>query len=171
VIPRLLFLLTLISALSMAGNAGWKDFQFLIGDWTGEGGGGSTGSGSGAFSFQPEVAGQVLIRRNGADYPASNGKPAYHHEDLMMIYTEGSGKAPEAVYADSEGHVIHYQAEVASDPPSVRFISRPAAGEPRYRLSYRQTGADTLTGQFEVAPPDQPNSYRMYLTWTAKRKH
>jgi hypothetical protein len=67
--------------------------------------------------------------------------------------------------------VIHYQTEVASDTPSVRFVSRLAAGEPRYRLSYRQTGADTLAGQFEVAPPDQPNSYRMYLTWTAKRKH
>jgi hypothetical protein len=28
------------------------------------------------------------------------------HDDLMMIYSEGDDKPPEAVFADSEGHVI-----------------------------------------------------------------
>jgi hypothetical protein len=84
----------------------WKGFQFLIGEWTG-GGGSSTGRGSGAFSFQLDVNGKVLLRRNHAEYPASKDKPAIRHDDLMMIYLEADDKAPEAVYADSEGHVIH----------------------------------------------------------------
>jgi hypothetical protein len=171
VIPRLLLLVTLAILPVLAGTEEWKDFRFLIGDWVGEGGGGSTGQGSGTFSFRLDIAGKVLIRRNVADYPAANGKPAIHHEDLMMIYAEAAGKTPEAVYVDSEGHVIHYESESSAASALVRFTSLAAVGAPRYRLTYRQTGEDTLAGQFEVAPPDKPDTYATYLTWTAKRKH
>jgi hypothetical protein len=147
----------------------WKGFQFLIGEWTG-GGGSSTGQGSGTFSFQMDVDGKVLMRRNHAGYPAAKDKPAVSHDDLMMIYSEGDDKAPEAVYADSEGHVIHYESEVSSDGTRVRFLSRALPGAPRYRLTYRKTGSDTLEGQFEVAPPGKPDAFTPYLTWTAQRK-
>ena len=55
------------------------------------------------------------MRRNHAEYPAAKDKTAIRHDDLMMIYSEGDDKPPEAVYADSEGHVIHYESEVSSD--------------------------------------------------------
>lgn len=166
-ILRVLLLFTLALAPAFAGDDVWKDFRFLIGDWMAEGGG-SPGQASGGFSFQVDAGGKALIRRNVADYPASAGKPAIHHEDLMLIYTEAN-KA-EAVYVDSEGHVIHYETEFSSGPSVVRFTSSAIAGVPRYRLTYRQTGADTLAGQFEVAPPDKPDVYATYLNWTAKRK-
>jgi hypothetical protein len=66
----------------------WKGFQFLIGQWTGGDGGSSTGQGSGTFSFQLDVDGKVLMRRNHAEYPASKDKPALRHDYLMMIYSE-----------------------------------------------------------------------------------
>jgi hypothetical protein len=82
----------------------------------------------------------------------------------MMIYREAPDKSPEAVYADSEGHGIHYATEVYSSPRMVRFTN------PNYRLTYRQNADSTLSGQFEVAPPGKPEAYTTYLTWTAKRK-
>jgi hypothetical protein len=167
VIPRLLLILSLAAALlpgaGDSANDPWKDFRFLIGDWT-AGGGGSPGQAAGGFSFQLDVVGKVLLRRNFADYPAADGKPANHHEDLMMIYREAPDKSPEAVYADSEGHGIHYATEVSSSPRMVRFTN------PNYRLTYRQNSDDSLSGQFEVAPPGKPEAYATYLTWTAKRK-
>ncbi len=172
-IPRLLLLFTLVIVSAYAGDDAWKDFRFLIGNWTGEGGGGNAGQGSGAFSFQLDVAGKVLIRRNVADYPASPGKPALHHEDLMMIYKEAAGEPVQAIYVDSEGHVIHYRAESGPVPSAtglVRFVSHAVGGAPGYRLTYRQTGDDTMGGQFEVAPPDKPDAYQPYMTWTARRK-
>jgi hypothetical protein len=77
------------------------------------------------------------MRRSHSEYPASRDKPAFRHDDLMMIYWEGDNKAPEAVYADSEGRVIHYECEVSSDGTIVRFLSRAAPGAPRYRLTYQ----------------------------------
>lgn len=168
-IPRLFVLLFLTASLAPAEDA-WKHFRFLLGDWTGAGGSAETGPGSGSFSFQLDVAGKVLLRRNLADYPASQGKAAVHHEDLMLIYSAQPGEAPQALYVDSEGHVIHYESEFSANPPTVRFTSPAAPGGPRYRLTYRQTGDATLAGQFEVAPPGKPDGFATYMSWTAKRK-
>ena len=149
----------------------WKGFQFLIGEWTVGGDGPATGKGSGTFSFRLDVDGKVLMRRNHAEYPGAKDKPGIRHDDLMMIYLEADDKPPEAVYADSEGHVIHYESEVSSDGTRVRFLSRALPGAPRYRLTYRKTGSGTLEGQFDVAPPDKPDAFKPYLTWTAQRKN
>src|SRR5947208_2446541 len=46
----------------------WAPFQFLAGKWKAE---------AGEFSFQPELNGQVLVRRN------VNNTPVQKHEDLM----------------------------------------------------------------------------------------
>jgi hypothetical protein len=148
----------------------WKDLRFLIGEWTGEGGGGGAGQGAGSFSFTPQLGGKILVRRNVADYPAANGKPAVHHEDVMTVYLEAEGKAPEAIYFDNEGHVIHYVVEVNPSGKVVRFVSRVQAGEPRYRLTYREADKDLVTGQFELAPPGKPEAFDRYMEWSARRK-
>jgi hypothetical protein len=56
-----------------------------------------------AFRAQT-VDGKVLDAPESCGIPVSKDKPAIHHDDLMMIYSEADDKAPEAVYADSEGH-------------------------------------------------------------------
>src|SRR6202011_6405981 len=65
--------------------------ELLTGDWLGEGGG-APGQGAGEFSFRSELGGKALVRRNRADYPAAAGKPAFHHEDLMMIFQEAESQ-------------------------------------------------------------------------------
>src|SRR5262249_30403287 len=73
----------------------WAAWEAFLGDWEGAGSGGP-GEGRGEFSFAPELQGAVLVRRNFAEYPASKDKPAYHHDDLMVIYPGGSDKKTRA---------------------------------------------------------------------------
>jgi hypothetical protein len=143
--------------------------ELLSGDWLGDGGG-APGQGAGEFSFRSELGGKALVRRNRAGYPATAGKPAFHHEDLMMIFQEAESQPVRALYLDSEGHVIHYSAVVVEDASSITFTSSPSNGEPVYRLSYKKAGDGTLAGRFETAPPGKPGAFSTYLQWTARRK-
>lgn len=152
-----------LAPAAVAADPPWAGLTWLEGDWTAEGGGGP-GQASGGFSFQPDAGGQVLVRRNFADYPAQGGRPAQRHEDLMVVYADSG--ALRAVYWDAEGHVIHYAAS-APAPGEAVFVSDDAAG-PRYRLSYRRT-ARGLDGRFEIAPPNARDQFKAYLAWSAVR--
>ncbi len=143
----------------------FKPLEFLIGDWVGEGGG-SPGQGSGEFSFYYDLARTVLIRKNYAQYPARGDRAAFRHDDLMIVYRDG--KALRAIYFDTEDHVISYS--VDSKGESARFISDLIADQPRYRLSYRKTGAETIALEFEIAPPGKPDVFASYITATVRRK-
>jgi len=145
----------------------WDSWRFLVGDWVGEGGG-QPGQGTGSFSFKPELQGKVLVRRNRADYPATKDRPEYSHEDLMVIYPEGS--SDRAIYFDNEGHVIHYTVKLSPDGKTIVFASVAEAGQPRFPLTYSKAANGALKGKFEVAPPDHPESFATYLEWTAHRK-
>src|SRR5260370_1217123 len=109
---------------------GLEVFQFVVGEWTGEGSG-KPGQGSGSFSLAPDLEGKILIRHNRADYPAANGRPAISHRDLMVVYVEAN--EPRADYYDTEGHVIHYRLEAGSDSKKLALVSDAAANAPRYR--------------------------------------
>jgi hypothetical protein len=162
------FLSTIAAAVLLAAPAApaatpdWSALSWLFGRWVAVGGGAEQGSGG--FSFTPEAGGQVVARRNRADYPAQGGRPGEHHEDLMVIWREAG--APRAAYWDSEGHLIHY-ALAFPGPGEAVFVSDDPAG-PRFRLSYRRT-AGGLEGRFEVAPPDNRAAFAPYLAWTARR--
>jgi hypothetical protein len=164
---RMRIVLAAVAALALTGAAraaapDWGPLAWLKGHWTGEGGGAQQGAGG--FSFLPEAGGTVLVRRNTADYPAQNGRPASHHEDLMVIHRDG--ERLRADYWDSEGQTIHYVV-TASEPGLVVFLSDPGPG-PRFRLTYRQRPKG-LEGRFEIAPPNAPEQFKDYLTWTARR--
>ncbi len=142
----------------------WKDFRFLIGSWVSEA---KPGGGSGTFTLEPALDGKVLIRRNFADLPASKGRPAEKHEDLMVIYPE-AGRQFRADYYDNEGHVIHYS--VAPNDSGLVFTSSPTSPEPRFRLSYARAENNTVSVKFEIAAPGKSNQFRIYLEGTVRRK-
>jgi hypothetical protein len=152
-----------LAAPGVAATPAWPDLGWLEGRWTADGGGGP-GQASGGFSFLPEAGGQVLVRRNFADYPAQGGKPAERHDDLMVIYRDGP--AARATYWDSEGQTIHY-AVTAPAPGEAVFVSDDPAG-PRFRLSYRRTAVG-LDGRFEIAPPPGRDAFKTYLSWSATK--
>lgn len=142
--------------------ASWKRLEFLMGTWSGAGGEkeGPLGTGQGTFSFEPQVNQKIVVRRNNSAYGSG-----VQHDDLMVLYFEGPGDTPRAIYFDSEGHVIRYN---TSFPAANRvvFESDGTQPGPKYRLTYWLEG-NSLNGTFEVAPPGAP--YKTYLSWTSKK--
>lgn len=145
----------------------WADWMPFLGTWQGTGSG-DPGQGRGEFSFAPEVQGAVLVRHNYAEYPPSKDKPAYRHDDLMVIYPGADNHKARADYWDNEGHVIHYEVELSAG--KLVFVSDPAQAGPRYRLTYVKTGEDELKLTFEIAPPADRDGFKTYIEASARRK-
>lgn len=162
----LLFCALITTAQGQSTNR-WGAWEPFLGTWVG-GGSGEPGKGSGQFSFSPELQGAILSRHSYAEYPATKDKPAYRHDDLMVIYADDADKKTRADYWDNEGHVIHYIVDVAAD--KLVFISDPNQAGPAYRLSYAKTSQDALTLTFEIAPPNDRAAFKTYITATAHRK-
>ncbi|MBI3835995.1 MAG: PD40 domain-containing protein [Planctomycetes bacterium] len=144
----------------------WKGWEFLIGDWVAQGGGKPGDATSGSFSFTRELDGKVLVRKNRAEYPAANGRPASKHEDLMVIFKDNKGT--KATYFDNEGHVINYEVTIAADGKTIAFVSDASAPGPKFRLVYSAQADGTLKGSFDMGAPG--NELTPYTTWTAKKK-
>jgi hypothetical protein len=147
----------------------WAPLRFLIGEWIGEGTG-QPGQSAGGFSFLPDLDKNILVRKNRADYPATKDRAAFSHTDLMLVYREPGAIKLRAIYFDTEDHVIHYTVEPSSDGNAVQFLSDASPSNPRYRLTYTKTGADTVAIKFEVAVPGKPDSFSTYIAAAARRK-
>ncbi|MGE5377293.1 MAG: hypothetical protein ACM3XO_19730 [Bacteroidota bacterium] len=135
---------------------------FLLGEWQALS---RPGEPTGGFTFASRLQGWVIVRTNDAEYAATDDRPAFRHEDLMVIYRDEEENLL-ADYYDSEGHVIHYAGQ-AGEPGRVIFTSLPAGPGPRFRIGYRLEQDGTLTGTFETASPAQPESFLPYLAWSA----
>jgi hypothetical protein len=131
--------------------------RFLVGEWKGEGDG-RPGQSTGVATFRFELEGKALVRRSQADYPAANGRPASHHEDLLTFFTEGGQL--KALYLDNEDHVIRYLASAVAG--GVALTSEPAPG-PRFRLTYLRKSEALVTVRFDIAPPGKPEAFSTYL--------
>ena len=66
---RILILITVAGLLPLSSassaqetTSGWALFEYLLGDWVGEGGG-QPGQGTGEFSFHPDLQNRILVRR------------------------------------------------------------------------------------------------------------
>jgi hypothetical protein len=180
---RLMKMLTRIGAVLLLSLAAWaqtqspdpwSDWKFLLGEWTSGQSGGVPGQASkGGFTLSPDLGGQVLVRRNHAEYPASGGRPAIVHDDLMIIYhvPSGVGKfATKAFYDDNEGHAIHYNVNFSPDKKKIIFLSEASSGAPQYRLTYEDVQTGTAKVLFEIAPPAKPGEFATYVEATLHRK-
>jgi len=120
---------------------------------------------TGGFEFSHQLQSKIIVRTNFADYPATNERPAFRHEDLMIIHQDAD-EGLRADYYDSEGHVIHYTGRITGNN-QVIFSSSPTASTPGFRLGYTLDHDGKLNGSFEVAQPNQPDSLTPYLAWSA----
>jgi|GEM_PF-156429 len=159
-----------LSAQQTRAVTGFDQLNYLVGEWVGEGGGSDPGQGSGGFSFSLDLQGKIMTRKNNASYPATKDRPAYSHDDLMVLY-QGSPASPvRAIYFDNEGHVINYDVEISEDRDSIIFTSDPSASSPRFRLTYIKTGDDTMRIVFDMAPPGKLNAFAPYIEASARRR-
>lgn len=145
----------------------WADFRFLMGSWVSEA---KPEQGSGSFSLEPDLEGNVLVRRNSAQVPTGKQGEFAKHEDLMVIYPARGAKQFRASYFDSEGHVIHYGVSPLPGDKGLVFLSESAAAGPRFRLTYTKLAGDKVSTSFEIALPGHPEQFRMYLQGIVKRK-
>jgi hypothetical protein len=164
------FLFLSVAAVSQpAPKSDWADWDFLLGEWTAAESNGVPGSASaGGFTLAPDLDGKILLRKNHAEYPAANGRPAIVHDDLMIVYREG--ETTKAFYDDNEGHVIRYDASSSPDKKKIILLSEKSAGLPRYRLTYESLQPGLVKLAFEIAPPDKPEEFKKYVEAVVKRK-
>jgi hypothetical protein len=155
---NILILLALSGLVKAADGPGaLKQLEFLLGNWAGEASAqeSAVGAGRGGYSFEPQLDGKILVRKNHSEYTSG-----VKHADLMIVYLEDG---PHAIYFDNEGHVIRYNVTFDGARRAVFESSGPG---PRYRLTYWPEGA-LLKGRFEIAPPG--GEYKTYMSWDSKK--
>jgi hypothetical protein len=143
-----------------------RPLAFLLGDWQGVGTG-KPGESGGDASFASAIQDTVIVRTSFADYPATAQRPAFRHDDLMVIYVEGGHIR--ADYWDNEGHVLRYAVQTNGDREAV-FLSDPLPEAPRFRLTYTLQDGGTVKGRFDIAPPGKPGELSPYLVWTMRKR-
>ncbi len=143
----------------------WARLRFLLGEWSGEGAG-SPGAGGGGSTFTLDLEGNILVRRNRADYPATSERAAFSHSDLLVIYPERDSTF-RAIYRDNEGHIIRYRLAFGDSAGRVAFDSEGPEAAPRFRLTYELKPDGALEVGFETAPPG--GTLKRYVTGTLRR--
>ena len=138
----------------------WSRFNHLLGQWIGQGTG-SPGEGRGGFTFSFDLDQKILVRKGHTEFPAANGRPASAHDDLMVVYPDFGGNPVNAIYWDNEGHTIEYS--VTFTGKAVIFTSAAVEGKPVFRLSYETIDPSTVNVKFEMADPQKPGEFKVYL--------
>jgi hypothetical protein len=141
----------------------WDAWKPLVGEWVGEGSG-KPGQGMGGFSFAFDLQDRILVRKNFAEYPAADGRPASRHEDLMVLWQTAEGTR--ASYWDNEGHAIEYRCRAEEKA----WTCETHGATPGFRLRYTQKSADELGITFEISPSGKPDAFKPYITAGAHRK-
>jgi hypothetical protein len=157
-------LLACTSVTFSRADSTWVKWQWIVGEWVGEGSG-TPGDATGGFSVQPDLDGKVLIRKNHASFPAANGRPALKHDDLMVMYHDGTGGPDRAIYFDNEGHVINYA--IAFSDMSIVLTSDAIKDTPVFRLTYVALGQDSVDVTFAMSQDGK--TFRTYTRGKCRR--
>jgi len=129
-------------------DSNWDKWNWLMGEWIGEGNG-QPGQGGGTFSFKLDLDQRILVRKSHSEYPATASKPEIIHDDLMVVYPDYSGNPGKAIYFDNEGHTINYS--ITYSDHSIVFTSDKIPNTPIFRLSYLLLDNATVNTKFEMS--------------------
>jgi hypothetical protein len=146
----------------------WASYRFLIGTWTGEGSG-QPGNTTGTATFKLDLDGRILVRTSSTVVPPRGQQAGYTHEDRLVVFRDAPGQPARAIYWDNEDHTIEYDVSVSPDGKIVTFVSKPVPSVPRFRLVYTRLAADSVDVKFEMAPPGNPDAFKVYTEGVTKR--
>lgn len=164
---KLFFLIAALGYLTVSygqQDSSWKAWNYLIGNWKGEGSG-KPGSGGGTFSFTADLDNNIIIRKSHSEYPATDKKPKTIHDDLMIIYKHNTDFPSKANYFDNEGHVIYYQIEYNNS--DIILTSTKTGNKPVFRLLYIKIDDETVNVKFEISPDGQ--KFAPYIEGVSKK--
>lgn len=160
-VSLLLVFALLLTSPSCAENPNWGPLNFYLGEWQAEGSG-QIGKSKAVVSFQKDLQGEVIIRRNRNEYGDKK-----IHEDLLIIRYDPKDTAHfMADNYDNEGHVVRYDCK-AEDK---KLVFTSIAGEPglRFRMTLEPRDKDRFNTKFEIAPPGK--EFNVYTEGDATRK-
>ena len=152
---------------AQSNNKSLEKFSFLLGNWVGEGNG-QPGSSVGYVDFSTDLDNHVVIAKGHSNYPATANRSAFEHNDFLIIHN-GEDNLSKALYVDNEGHAIDYSISFSEDQKSIIFTSSIVTGRPVFRLSYSEADKDHLNIKFEMAQPDHPEAFTVYVQGKVKR--
>lgn len=148
----------------------WQSgLRYLLGTWNDESRTGEPGAATaGGESWKSELDARVLVRRGWCEFPSTGKRPAYRHEDLLILFAE-AGSMVHGIFWDNEGHTISYR-EVRVDPSGkgMRLLSDPALPGPRQQLEYRFEPPDRVSAVFSILLPGAAG-FSPYLRWRSVR--
>ena len=162
----LLFILCCAS-VSAQSPAPFARLNFLMGTWNAK----TTQQGSaaatvlGTYTFQTDLSGTVITRTSSADSCKGPGSFDCQHRDLLMIYSDMGDPILHALYADNEGHVLHYDITTPDANTAVFLASTPG---PKFRLTYHLEGG-VMSGKFQIEAPGS-TEFKSYLEWSGTKK-
>ena len=120
----------------------------------------------GTYTFALDLNGHALQRNSSVDKCTGPNSFDCQHHDQLTIYATAAGSL-EALYIDSEGHVINYTI-AAPDPMTAVFTSQGPAAAPHFKLIYHLDGK-TMTGRFQGAAPGS-TEFHSYLEWSGTKQ-
>ena len=142
---------------------------FLLGKWVDEERLGEPGTDAASGeTWRSELDGRLLVRNGWCEFPATATRPAFRHEDLLIVFADDEGQA-HGIFWDNEGHTISYRdIRVAPEGKGVRLSSDPSTLGPRQQLEYRFEGPGRLTAVFSLQLPGE-TKFSPYLRWRSAR--
>ena len=114
-----------------------------------------------------DLDGKILIRKSQTHFPATSNSAEFTHDDLLIIYPTTSDGLQEAIYFDNEGHTIKYK--VTFTDKSIVLTSDIDPNATRFRFTYTSIDGVTLNASFEMASPQKPEEFKMYLEGKATK--
>ena len=165
---RLLFFFALLTLPAHAQNrSSLSALKFLLGTWEAKTapGGSADASALGTYTFHSDLAGTIITRISSADSCKGPASFDCQHHDSLTIYQDAGDPVAHALYADSEGHVLHYD---ISTPDANTAVFLTTAPGPRFRLMYHLEGG-VMSGKFQVSPPGA-TEFKSYLEWSGTKK-
>ena len=137
-----------LTVTSFSQQNSWDKWNWLLGEWQGEGSG-QPGQGGGTFTFAFELDKKIIVRKSSTEFPATENRPKFVYQDLMIVYLDYTGNPTKAICFNNEGYTINYLITYAEK--TIILTSEKIPNAPIFRLTYTLLDDNTVNTKFEMS--------------------